>query len=59
MINNCLNGKNLPVYGDGMQIRDWLYVEDHCAAIAHGAGEGRHRRGVQYRAATTRRLISI
>lgn len=34
MINNCLNGKSLPVYGDGMQIRDWLYVEDHCAAIA-------------------------
>ena len=34
MINNCLSGKNLPVYGDGMQIRDWLYVEDHCAAIA-------------------------
>jgi len=33
MINNCLGGKNLPVYGDGMQIRDWLYVEDHCAAI--------------------------
>ena len=34
MINNSLNGKQLPVYGDGMQIRDWLYVEDHCAAIA-------------------------
>ena len=34
MINNCLAEKNLPVYGDGMQIRDWLYVEDHCAAIA-------------------------
>ncbi len=33
MINNCVNGKSLPVYGDGMQIRDWLYVEDHCAAI--------------------------
>ncbi|MBQ1235784.1 MAG: dTDP-glucose 4,6-dehydratase [Oscillospiraceae bacterium] len=33
MINNCLAEKNLPVYGDGMQIRDWLYVEDHCAAI--------------------------
>ena len=33
MINNCLAGKSLPVYGDGMQIRDWLYVEDHCAAI--------------------------
>jgi len=34
MINNSLNDKQLPVYGDGMQIRDWLYVEDHCAAIA-------------------------
>ena len=34
MINNCLNGKSLPIYGDGMQIRDWLYVEDHCSAIA-------------------------
>ena len=33
MINNCLADKSLPVYGDGMQIRDWLYVEDHCAAI--------------------------
>ncbi len=33
MINNCLGGRELPVYGDGMQIRDWLYVEDHCAAI--------------------------
>ncbi len=34
MINNCLKGKKLPVYGDGMQIRDWLHVEDHCIAIA-------------------------
>ena len=33
MINNCLNDKDLPVYGDGMQIRDWLHVTDHCAAI--------------------------
>ncbi len=33
MINNCLNDKPLPVYGDGMQIRDWLHVADHCAAI--------------------------
>ncbi len=33
MINNCLNNKELPVYGDGMQIRDWLHVYDHCAAI--------------------------
>ena len=33
MINNAKNHKQLPVYGDGMQIRDWLYVEDHCKAI--------------------------
>ncbi|MBQ9437783.1 MAG: dTDP-glucose 4,6-dehydratase [Lachnospiraceae bacterium] len=33
MINNALEGKKLPVYGDGKNIRDWLYVEDHAAAI--------------------------
>jgi dTDP-glucose 4,6-dehydratase len=33
MISNCMNNKKLPVYGDGMQIRDWLHVYDHCAAI--------------------------
>ena len=33
MINNCLKGIELPVYGDGMQIRDWLHVSDHCSAI--------------------------
>jgi len=33
MIYNALNHKPLPVYGDGKQIRDWLYVEDHCRAI--------------------------
>lgn len=33
MINNCLNEKDLPVYGDGMQVRDWLHVSDHCSAI--------------------------
>lgn len=33
MINNCLNKKSLPVYGDGLQVRDWLYVKDHCKAI--------------------------
>jgi dTDP-glucose 4,6-dehydratase len=43
-IINILLGKLLPVYGDGLQIRDWLHVEDHCAAIAlalriGGAGE--------------------
>lgn len=33
MIVNALHGKPLPVYGDGLQVRDWLYVEDHCVAI--------------------------
>jgi dTDP-glucose 4,6-dehydratase len=33
MILNALAGKKLPVYGDGMNVRDWLYVEDHCSAI--------------------------
>jgi dTDP-glucose 4,6-dehydratase len=31
---NALAGKPLPIYGDGQQVRDWLYVEDHCRAIA-------------------------
>ena len=33
MIHNAINHKSLPIYGDGLQIRDWLYVEDHCKAI--------------------------
>lgn len=33
MIKNVLDGENLPVYGDGKNVRDWLYVEDHCKAI--------------------------
>jgi len=33
IIHNALNGKELPVYGDGSNIRDWLYVEDHCRAL--------------------------
>ncbi len=32
-ITNLLEGKSVPVYGDGLQVRDWLYVEDHCRAI--------------------------
>ena len=41
MILNALAGKQLPVYGDGQQIRDWLYVEDHARALIQVATEGR------------------
>jgi dTDP-glucose 4,6-dehydratase len=41
MIVNALAGKPLPVYGDGQQIRDWLYVKDHCSAIRSVLAKGR------------------
>ena len=41
MILNALEGKPLPVYGDGQNVRDWLYVEDHCSAIRAVLGGGR------------------
>jgi dTDP-glucose 4,6-dehydratase len=41
MIVNALAGKPLPVYGDGLQIRDWLYVKDHCSAIRRVLEAGR------------------
>ena len=41
MISNALEGKALPVYGDGRQVRDWLYVRDHCEAIRLVLARGR------------------
>ena len=41
MINNVLNGRKLPVYGDGKNVRDWLYVEDHCKGIDMVQEKGR------------------
>jgi dTDP-glucose 4,6-dehydratase len=46
MILNALEGKSLPVYGDGKNIRDWLYVKDHCKAVWSIMTEG--RRGETY-----------
>ena len=49
MIMNALEGKSLPIYGDGGNVRDWLYVEDHCAgillALRHGQPGGRYNIG--------------
>ncbi len=47
MIHNVKNHKSLPVYGDGMNVRDWLYVEDHCKAIDMVAERRPCGRGVQ------------
>jgi dTDP-glucose 4,6-dehydratase len=41
IISNCVNHKALPVYGDGLNVRDWLYVEDHCKAIDMVINKGR------------------
>jgi dTDP-glucose 4,6-dehydratase len=41
MIANALDGKKLPVYGDGMQVRDWIHVEDHCAALLAALERGK------------------
>jgi dTDP-glucose 4,6-dehydratase len=40
-IHNALNGKVIPVYGDGLQVRDWLYVGDHCKALNKVLSEGK------------------
>ena len=41
MISNAIEDKALPIYGDGMQVRDWLYVDDHCRAILSVIERGR------------------
>ena len=41
MITNALEGKTLPIYGDGLHERDWIFVEDHCAALDRVLGSGR------------------
>jgi dTDP-glucose 4,6-dehydratase len=41
MITNALDGKPLPVYGDGLQVRDWIQVEDHCAGVLAALERGR------------------
>jgi len=49
MILNAVEGKPLPVYGDGLNVRDWLFVEDHCRAIEPRSRGGPARRSLQHR----------
>jgi dTDP-D-glucose 4,6-dehydratase len=44
MLVNALDGRPLPLYGDGRNVRDWLYVEDHCRAIEQVLGDALARR---------------
>ena len=49
MILNALHGDSLPVYGDGMQVRNWIHSTDFAAAIGHVLEHGRAGRGLQRR----------
>jgi dTDP-glucose 4,6-dehydratase len=57
MISNAIEDKPLPIYGDGMQIRDWLYVDDHCRAILAVIERG--RAGEVYNIGGSRALPNI
>jgi len=56
-ITNALEGKNIPIYGDGLQMRDWLYVEDHCSAILEVAKKG--RLGEKYNIGSKNQLTNL
>jgi dTDP-glucose 4,6-dehydratase len=57
MISNALDGRRLPVYGDGLNVRDWLFVEDHCRALAAVLERGRE--GEVYNIGGNRALPNI
>jgi dTDP-glucose 4,6-dehydratase len=57
MIANAMEGKKLPVYGDGLQVRDWLYVDDHCRGIRAVLAKGRE--GEIYNIGGSRSLPNI
>jgi dTDP-glucose 4,6-dehydratase len=59
VVLNALTGKPLPVYGDGRQVRDWLYVEDHCAAIVEILHRGRPGETYNIGGQTERQNIEI
>ena len=53
MIQNALEGRALPIYGDGMNVRDWLYVRDHCTAVRLVLDHGQLSEGPTTSAAST------
>jgi dTDP-glucose 4,6-dehydratase len=57
MISNALDGRKLPVYGDGLNVRDWLFVDDHCRALAAVLERGRE--GEIYNIGGSRALPNI
>ena len=57
MISNAIEDRPLPIYGDGMQVRDWLYADDHCRAILAVIERGRE--GEIYNIAGSRALPNI
>ena len=57
IIINCLNEEKIPIYGDGMNIRDWIYVEDHCTAIHEILIKGKI--GRQYNVGSNNELKNI
>jgi dTDP-glucose 4,6-dehydratase len=59
MIGNAMNDEPLPVYGDGRNIRDWIYVADHCRALAHVLREGRPGRVYNIGGSSERRNIDV
>ena len=59
VIKNILEGKSLPVYGDGLNVRDWLYVEDHCKAIDSVIHHGRVGEVYNVGGHTERRNIDV
>jgi dTDP-glucose 4,6-dehydratase len=59
VILNALEGKPLPVYGDGMNVRDWLYVEDHCSAIRTVLEKGRLGETYNIGGSSERRNIEV
>ena len=59
MITHALEDRELPVYGDGLYVRDWIHVEDHCAGLAAAAERGRPGRVYNFGGAAERTNLSV